>query len=193
MLTAQVKIPDVSDLSGMVGLNMIFSSFQAESKQQAIKAETLKKKETVFLYQIKKAESLYNPIIFKAAKAHDLDVALVKAIIMAESGYNSNSVSKYGASGLMQLMPATARALGVKDILDPEENIHAGVKYYKSLLDRFNDDTKLALAAYNAGARNVRKYMGIPPFRETRKFISKVLEYQRFYQQGPIKEEEISS
>ena len=143
------------------------------------------KEKNLFPYQIKKAEPLYNPIILEAANLHDVDLTMVKAIIMAESGFNRKSVSRYGARGLMQLMPRTAKSLGVKDIFDPEENIHAGVRYYKSLLDLFNGDQKLALAAYNAGARNVRKYKGVPPFEETRRYIKKVMAYQRFYRDGP--------
>ena len=149
------------------------------------------KKANVFAYQIKKAEPLYNQIILKAANAHNVDLTMIKAIIMAESGYNRISVSKRGAGGLMQLMPATAKSLGVKNILNPEENIHAGVRYFKSLLNRFNGDEKLALAAYNAGAKNVRRYKGIPPFKETRQYIKKVLEYQSFYRHGPVSKEEI--
>ncbi len=145
----------------------------------------IEEKENVFTYQIKKAEPLYNPIILEAANLNDVDLTLIKAIIMAESGYNRRSVSKYGAGGLMQLMPRTARSLGVKDVFDPHENIHAGVKYYKKLLNRFDGDVKLALAAYNAGARNVHKYKGVPPFRETRQYIKKVLYYQNFYKNGP--------
>ena len=143
----------------------------------------------MFLYQIKKVEQRYNPIILDAAALHDVDLTMIKAIIMAESGYKRRSVSKHGARGLMQLMPGTAKALGVKDIFNPEENIHAGVRYYKSLLDRFDGDEKLALAAYNAGVRNVRKYKGIPPFSETRRYIKKVLAYRRFYKDGPLKKE----
>lgn len=142
-------------------------------------------KEDLFVHQIKKVEPLYNPIILDAANLHDVDLTMVKAIIMAESGYNIKTVSRRGAKGLMQLMPATAESLGVKDVFDPKENIHAGVKYYKSLLNRFNGDEKLALAAYNAGARNVHKYCGVPPFKETRHYIKKVLAYQQFYRHGP--------
>lgn len=145
----------------------------------------------VFAYQIKKAEPLYNHIILKAANTHNVDLTMVKAIIMAESGYNRTSVSRKGAGGLMQLMPATAKSLGVKNIFNPEENIHAGVRYYKSLLNRFNGDKKLALAAYNAGAKNVRRHNGVPPFKETRQYIKKVLEYQHFYSHGSVSKEEI--
>ncbi len=148
--------------------------------------------ETEFAYQIKQAESLYNQIIFEAASLHDVELTMVRAIIMAESGYNKISVSGKGASGLMQLMPNTAKSLGVKDILNPEENIHAGVRYYKSLLERFDGDEMLALAAYNSGATNVRRHKGIPPFQETRRYINRVLEYQHYYKHGTMSETETS-
>ena len=158
-----------------------------QEKAAAPAVEDVKKDE--FPFQIKKAEPLYNPIIIEAASLNGVDITMVKAIIMAESGYNRKSVSTCGAGGLMQLMPGTAKSLGVKDIFNPEENIHAGVRYYKSLLKRFKGDVKLALAAYNAGARNVHKYNGVPPFKETRQYISKVLGYQRFYKHGPSSED----
>lgn len=161
---------------------------QKEPEPVAVKEE----KKDIFTHQIKKAEALYNPIILEAANLHDVDLTMIKAIIMAESGFNIKSRSKHGAGGLMQLMPRTAKALGVKDIFDPHENIHAGVRYYKILLDRFNGDEKLALAAYNAGTRNVRKYKGIPPFRETRRYVKKVLAYQHFYKHGPEQKEATS-
>lgn len=161
---------------------------QEEPEPVAIKVE----KKDVFAHQIKKAEPLYNPIILEAANLHEVDLTMIKAIIMAESGFNRKSQSKQGAGGLMQLMPRTAKALGVKDIFNPHENIHAGVRYYKTLLNHFNGDEKLALAAYNAGAKNVRKYKGIPPFGETRRYVKKVLAYQRFYKHGPELQEATS-
>lgn len=123
---------------------------------------------------ISEAEKLYYPIIIKNSKQYDVDPLLVKAIIMAESGFNPNAVSHVGAQGLMQLMPRTARYLGVKDSFNPEHNIQGGVKYIKRLLDRFNGDVTLALAAYNAGSQNVRKYKGIPPYPETKNYVKKV-------------------
>ena len=176
-------------------LNIFKVSFSAEKskrvenpvilQEKPAPAAIKEEKKDVFVYQIKKAEPLYNPIILEAANLHDVDLTMVKAIIMAESGYRRRLVSRRGAGGLMQLMPGTAKSLGVKDIFNPKENIHAGVRYYKSLLDRFDGDEKLALAAYNAGVRNVKKYKGIPPFKETRRYIKKVLAYQRFYEHGP--------
>ncbi len=189
----QRKLFDDFNLQDNVNPYYVSLSLQAEWEPPVVEEDAPKKEKSVFTHQIRKAEPLYNPIIFEAANTHNVDLAMIKAIIMAESGYNRNCVSKRGAKGLMQLMPRTAKALGVKNIFNPEENIHAGVKYYKSLLNRFGGEQKLALAAYNAGARNVRKYKGVPPFKETRRYIKKVLEYQRFYKQGPIEKEEILS
>ena len=129
----------------------------------------------------KKAERLLHPIVIQTASRHQVDPALVKAIIMAESGYNTRAISKRGAKGLMQLMPSTARALGVKDIFNPKQNISGGVRYFKQLVTQFDGDVELALAAYNAGSKNVRHYQGIPPFKATRYYIKKVFKYYAIY------------
>jgi soluble lytic murein transglycosylase-like protein len=130
---------------------------------------------------VKTKNKRFNPIIMEVAGRQEMDPALIKAIIMAESGHNPKAVSKRGAKGLMQLMPVTAKSLGVEDVFDPEHNIKAGVVYFKKLLNQFNGDVKLALAAYNAGSRKVRKYKGIPPFRATRIYVRKVLKYYELY------------
>lgn len=127
------------------------------------------------------AERLYHSIIIEAANRYQVDPAIVKAIIMAESSYNPKAVSKKGAKGLMQLMPKTAAELGVKDSFNPVYNINGGVRYYKKMLNQFNGDVKLALAAYNAGSRKVKKYQGIPPFKATRYYIKKVFKYYKYY------------
>jgi len=127
------------------------------------------------------AECLFHPIVIQAAGRYQVDPALVKAIIMAESGYNVRAISKKGAKGLMQLMPTTARAMGVEDAFNPKQNISGGVRYFKQLVDRFDGDITLALAAYNAGSRNVRNYEGIPPFKATRCYIRKVFKYYQIY------------
>lgn len=133
-----------------------------------------------------KNEHVFNDIIIKASAKYGVDPALVKAVIMAESGYNHMAVSKKGAVGLMQLMPATANDLGVDDLFDPEHNINAGVRYLKKLLKQFEGDISLALAAYNAGSRNVRKFQGIPPYKATRFYVKKVFEYYEYYQGSEI-------
>jgi len=135
-----------------------------------------------------KKELLFLSIILQAAERHRVDPNLVKAIIMAESGYNPKAVSKKGARGLMQLMPKTAEALGVKDSFNPEHNVDAGVGYFKQLLNQFDGDVKLALAAYNAGSRKVRKYKGVPPFKATQYYVKKVFQYYNYYK-GQIKGE----
>ena len=130
----------------------------------------------------KKAEKRYQHLVLKAAVQYEVEPEIIKAIILAESGFNPKAVSKVGAKGLMQLMPRTARHLGVKDSFKPAHNIDAGVRYFKQLLDQFDGKIKLALAAYNAGSHNVIKYKGIPPFKATRIYIDKVLKYYRAYQ-----------
>lgn len=126
-------------------------------------------------------EPPFDLYIMEAAEAYQIEAALIKAIIMAESSYNPRAVSHRGAQGLMQLMPNTARWLGVDDAFDPRLNIDAGVRYLRRLLDRFKGDVELALAAYNAGSRYVRKYGGIPPFRATRNYVRKVLQLRDGY------------
>ncbi len=128
-----------------------------------------------------KKEHLFHHIILQEASRHEVDPALIKAIIMCESGYNPNAISKKGAKGLMQLMPSTAQALGVEDAFNPEQNISGGVRYFKQLVNRFDGDVKLALAAYNAGSKIVRHYQGVPPYKSTHYYIKKVFKYYELY------------
>lgn len=132
-------------------------------------------------YNTNKNHRRYDVLIRKTASQYDVDVALVKAIIHAESYFNPNATSKKGASGLMQLMPETARQYGLYDLYNPQQNIQAGVKYLRYLLDKYPYQLKNAIAAYNAGERVVNFYKGIPPYPETRNYVEKVLNYQAFY------------
>ena len=113
--------------------------------------------------------------IAQSAAQHDLEPALIKAVMQAESGFNPLAVSRAGAQGLMQLMPSTAGSLGVQNPFDPAENVPAGSRYLRQLLDAYNGDISLALAAYNAGSGAVRRYGGIPPYPETQRYVTNVL------------------
>ncbi|MCR4880972.1 MAG: lytic transglycosylase domain-containing protein [bacterium] len=114
-------------------------------------------------------------LVTDSCTKHGIDPKLVMAVIQQESGFNQNAISKTGAQGLMQLMPATAKSLGVKNAFNPEQNIEGGVKYLKGLLDRFHGNKILALAAYNAGPNAVKKYNGVPPYKETQNYVKNIL------------------
>lgn len=121
------------------------------------------------------ATTPYGEIISAVAQAHGVDPVLVSALIKVESGYRPRARSRKGAMGLMQLMPSTAREYKVRNAFDPRANIEAGIKHLKSLIDRFDGGVDLALAAYNAGEGAVKKFNGIPPYRETRNYVSRIL------------------
>jgi len=116
----------------------------------------------------------YDPVIERVAEEFDLSPLLIKAVARVESGFNPRAVSPKGAQGLMQLMPRTARHYGVRNAFDPQENLRAGARHLRHLLDEFSGDLTLALAAYNAGSTAVRRHGGVPAYAETRNYVRKV-------------------
>lgn len=130
------------------------------------------------------AKANVRSLLSHAGERHDIDVELLASVVHAESDGRPNAVSRTGAEGLMQLMPGTARNLGVKDSFQPDQNINGGTAYLDALLTRYHDNLALALAAYNAGPAAVDKYHGIPPYRETRAYVARVMtEFKRRKQQ----------
>lgn len=123
-------------------------------------------------------------MISRCATYYRLEEALVKAVIKVESDYNPSAVSSKGALGMMQLIPTTAELLKVSNPLDPEQNIRGGSHYLRMMLDQFDGNLDLALAAYNAGPTAVRRYGGVPPFKETERYLTKVKYYLNLYRSG---------
>jgi hypothetical protein len=130
------------------------------------------------------ASETYDPLIRAICERYEVDFALVKAIMHAESGFNPYARSQRGALGLMQLMPATAQRYGVDDLYTPSQNIEAGVRHLKFLLELFDNRLSLAIAAYNAGENAVFLHRGIPPYPETQEYVRKVLRLRRLYRQA---------
>jgi len=125
-------------------------------------------------------KSKFSSLVRSAAKKHRIDPDLLHAVIRAESSYNPNAVSRAGAVGLMQLMPATAKRYGVRNRRDPADNVNGGARYLRDLLKMFNSNIRLAVAAYNAGENAVIKYgRKVPPYRETREYVKRVLRFYR--------------
>ncbi len=125
--------------------------------------------------------SKYDPIINRASRKYGLDSALIKAVISAESSFNTRAVSPKGARGLMQIIPMNYRSLNISDPFNPSQNIMGGSKYLRQMLGIYKGSLKLALAAYNAGPNAVKKYRGIPPYEETQNYVVKVMDLYRQY------------
>jgi len=132
---------------------------------------------------VKASNRSYLDIIRRHATSYQLEEALVKAVIKVESDYQPRVVSRKGAQGLLQLIPQTAKDLKVSNPFDPYENIRGGSEYLRMMLDLFNNDVELALAAYNSGPSTVKRYGGIPPYDETQKYVKKVKRYLDYYRQ----------
>jgi soluble lytic murein transglycosylase len=132
----------------------------------------------------KRDRKRYYPLIDRTARQYQVDPALIRAVVKAESDYDPRAVSSAGALGLMQLMPGTAQDLAVSNPFDPEENVRGGVQYLRYLLDRFNGDTALAVAAYHAGEQNVDRHNGIPPIEATKTYVKRVLTFHKNYRRS---------
>ena len=138
---------------------------------------------------LKPRPSAYDGLITRTARRVSLDPLLIKSVMHAESDFDPNAVSRRGARGLMQLMPATARRYGVSHVFDPRENVMAGARYLSDLLDRFDGRLELALAGYNAGEHAVSQTGGIPPYDETRRYVKKVMHLYREYRNDKCRQE----
>ncbi|MCL4133624.1 UNVERIFIED_CONTAM: hypothetical protein GTU68_059274 [Idotea baltica] len=133
-------------------------------------------------YRVKLNHTAYSNEVDLAAQQYQVDPALIRALMHAESAFNAKAVSQKGAQGLMQLMPATAASLGVQDAFEPAQNIAGGTQYLAALLGQFNGNTEWATAAYNAGPNAVKKYNGVPPYKETEVYVKRVSILQKRYQ-----------
>ena len=156
----------MSEIRGITGLN----------SNSIINNTTKKTENKDFSSYLGESKSM-DEIFQEASEEYNVPIELLKAVGKAESNFNAKAVSRAGAQGVMQLMPATARDLGVSDSFDAEQNIMGGAKYLSRLLKKYDNNASLALAAYNAGSGNVAKYDGIPPFKETQNYVKKVLNY----------------
>ena len=150
-------------------------SSQPEKKHRNVFIEEMARINTVLRREFFSESMPYGDIIHEKAKKYDVDPLLVAAVIEQESKFRHTARSQVGAKGLMQLMPKTGRWMGARDLYDPEQNVDAGVRYIKYLQSQFNGNLKNTIAAYNAGEGNVRRYNGVPPFRETQHYVRTVL------------------
>lgn len=147
----------------------------SDSKAAGFRVLPSKLDGTGFSYNGTISRAQIQNIVSQVSKKYEVDEKLVNAVIKQESGFNPKATSHCGAMGLMQLMPATAKGLGVKDAYNPVQNIEGGVKYLSNLLKKYNGNTVLALAAYNAGSGAVDKYNGVPPYKETQNYVKSIL------------------
>jgi soluble lytic murein transglycosylase-like protein len=169
-------------IAALIGLFTIYVGLLVHGKRvNAVPVKTSAPK--IKMTRSKKDDSgiKYRGLIISAASKHNVPPALIAAIMHAESNFNPRAVSPVGARGLMQINGVTQKHLGVRNIFDPRQNVNAGAKYLRELLNTFRGNKHMAIAAYNAGPGAVRKYKGIPPYSETRKYVAKVTKLYAIY------------
>lgn len=162
----------MTNISALDALNAALAASDTVKEQAAASNDT-----TIDFSSYLKSSKNLDEIYQEASQTYGVSVDLLKAMTKQESNFNPNATSRSGAQGLMQLMPATAAGLGVTDAYNPYQNIMGGAKYIRQMLDKYNGNVSLALAAYNAGSNNVDKYGGIPPFAETQNYVAKITGY----------------
>ena len=159
----------------LTGKSLGVNAQKVDAPQEINKTPEITSNPAVGIDTNKPTKSQILDLVTSVSKKHGVDDKLVKALIKQESGFNPKAKSHAGAMGLMQLMPSTAKGLGVTDPMNPVQNVEGGVKYLKSMLDRYNGNVILALAAYNAGPGAVDKYTGVPPYKETQNYVKNIL------------------
>lgn len=173
----------------IIEMDSILINFRRSEIASMVPVETLPHKEEDKAKSIVVSKSTHGKdnietFIKSLGRQYNVDPDLIKAIIKVESNFDRFATSRKGAKGLMQLMPQTAQFFGVFDVYNPYQNIEAGVRFLRVQLNEFDEDIRLALAAYNAGPEKVKKHNGIPPFRETKRFIEKVLRFYNYFKKG---------
>jgi len=179
LLALVFAVPAVADIYAFVDDQGVahFTNVPGDDRYGVVLEEASRTGDLPLHPEFVRRSAEYDPLIRAAARAAGVDADLLRALIVVESGFDADAVSAAGAQGLMQLMPGTAELYGVHDAFDPEQNISGGARYLRDLLDRYDQDYELVLAAYNAGEEAVEKYGNrVPPFAETRAYVPKVLD-----------------
>lgn len=169
-------------IAALIGLFTVYVGLLIHGKRvNEVPLKTRAPKVKMTRSKKKQDDIKYRGLIISAASKHNVPPALIAAIMHAESNFNPRAVSKVGARGLMQINGITQRHLRIRNVFDPKQNVHGGARYLRELLNTFRGNKRMAIAAYNAGPGAVKKYRGVPPYRETRRYVRKVTKLYRMY------------